>query len=160
MKKVILFLAVSNVQTHQWCFLDVVLRCFVSGCAFFYPVKCYTLQPIDRFVAGTLVLPLLSVLATAASPVARQLACDVLRQLEEVITSDSKKVRKFYCVCLSHRVRTDPGKPGKYWNLIIIIPGLEYTGISSKVLKNTGIWACFWCDFSTMFIFVMPLSYR
>ena len=29
------------------------------------------------------------------------------------------------------RVRTDPGKPGKYWNLIIRIPGLEYTGISS-----------------------------
>ena len=38
-----------------------------------------------------------------------------------------------------YRVRTDPGKPGKYWNLIIIIPGLEYTGISSKVLENTGI---------------------
>ena len=37
------------------------------------------------------------------------------------------------------RVRTDPGKPGKYWNLIIRIPGLEYTGISSKVLENTGI---------------------
>ena len=38
-----------------------------------------------------------------------------------------------------NRVRTDPGKPGKYWNLIIRIPGLEYTGISSKVLENTGI---------------------
>ena len=38
-----------------------------------------------------------------------------------------------------NRVRTDPGKPGKYWNLIITIPGLEYTGISSKVLENTGI---------------------
>ena len=38
-----------------------------------------------------------------------------------------------------NRVRTDPGKPGKYWNLIIKIPGLEYTGISSKVLENTGI---------------------
>ena len=38
-----------------------------------------------------------------------------------------------------NRVRTDPGKPGIYWNLIIGIPGLEYTGISSKVLENTGI---------------------
>ena len=37
------------------------------------------------------------------------------------------------------RVRTHPGKPGIYWNLIIGIPGLEYTGISSKVLENTGI---------------------
>ena len=37
------------------------------------------------------------------------------------------------------RVRTDPGKPGKYWNLIIRIPDLEYTGISAKVLENTGI---------------------
>ena len=38
-----------------------------------------------------------------------------------------------------YRVRTYPGKPGIYWNLIIGIPGLEYTGISSKVLENTGI---------------------
>ena len=38
-----------------------------------------------------------------------------------------------------NRVRTHPGKPGIYWNLIIGIPGLEYTGISSKVLENTGI---------------------
>ena len=38
-----------------------------------------------------------------------------------------------------HRVRTHPGKPGIYWNLTIRIPGLEYTGISSKVLENTGI---------------------
>ena len=37
------------------------------------------------------------------------------------------------------RVRTHPGKPGIYWNLIIRIPGLEYTGILSKVLENTGI---------------------
>ena len=29
----------------------------------------------------------------------------------------------------SIRVRTHPGKPGIYWNLIIRIPGLEYTGI-------------------------------
>ena len=39
--------------------------------------------------------------------------------------------------------------PGKYLNLIIRIPGLEYTGISSsKLLKNTGIRANFfgsWC---------------
>ena len=27
------------------------------------------------------------------------------------------------------RVRTHPGNPGIYWNLIIRIPGLEYTGI-------------------------------
>ena len=39
----------------------------------------------------------------------------------------------------NNRVRTHPGKPGIYWNLIIGIPGLEYTGISSKVLENTGI---------------------
>ena len=37
------------------------------------------------------------------------------------------------------RVRTHPGKPGIYWNLITRIPGLEYTGILSKVLENTGI---------------------
>ena len=37
------------------------------------------------------------------------------------------------------RVRTHPGKPGIYWSLIIRIPGLEYTGILSKVLENTGI---------------------
>ena len=34
------------------------------------------------------------------------------------------------------RVRTCPGK---YWNFIIRIPGLEYSVISSKVLENTGI---------------------
>ena len=53
-----------------------------------------------------------------------------------------------------HRVRTHPGKPGKYWNLIIRIPGLEYTGILSEVLENTGILAyfgavflpCLFCD--------------
>ena len=44
---------------------------------------------------------------------------------------------------LYYRVRTHPGKPGKYWNLIIRIPGLEYTGILSKVLENTGIRAYF-----------------
>ena len=38
-----------------------------------------------------------------------------------------------------YRVRTHPGEPGIYWNLIIRIPGLEYTGILSKVLENTGI---------------------
>ena len=55
---------------------------------------------MDRFVAGTLVLPLLSVLATASSPVARQLASEVLRQLEKVIASDDKEVRNFCCNCL------------------------------------------------------------
>ena len=34
------------------------------------------------------------------------------------------------------RVRTHPGTPRKYCLLIIIIPGLEYTGISSKVTEN------------------------
>ena len=56
------------------------------------------------------------------------------------------------------RVRTDPGKPGIYWNLIIRIPGLEYTGISSRVLENTGIGVFVLCDFSTLFIFVMLLN--
>ena len=51
-----------------------------------------------------------------------------------------------------------PGKPGKYLNLIIRTEGLECTGISSKVLENTGIRAYFWCDFATMFIFVIPLK--
>ena len=45
------------------------------------------------------------------------------------------------CLCLVSvtlvsdisRVRTHPGKRGIYWNLIIRIPGLEYTGILSKV---------------------------
>ena len=63
----------------------------------------------------------------------------------------------YICVWL-HRVRTHPGKPGIYWNLIIGIPGLEYTGISSKVLENTGILAYVLCDFSTMFTFVMLLN--
>ena len=35
-------------------------------------------------------------------------------------------------------VCTHPGKPGKYWNFIIIIPGLEYIGILSKDMENTG----------------------
>ena len=87
-------------QEHQWCFLDV-LWCSVSGCAFFPPVKCYTLQSMDRFVAGALVLPLLSILATATSCVARQLACDVLKQLEEVIASDNMEVRYFCFSCLT-----------------------------------------------------------
>ena len=41
------------------------------------------------------------------------------------------------------RVHTHPGKPWKYWNLIITIPGLEYTGILSNILENTGIWPYF-----------------
>ena len=28
-------------------------------------------------------------------------------------------------------------KPGKYWNFIIRIPGLEYAGISTKVLEHS-----------------------
>ena len=36
----------------------------------------------------------------------------------------------------SNRVRTNPEKPGKNCYLIIRIAGLEYTGISSKVLEN------------------------
>ena len=46
-----------------------------------------------------------------------------------------------------------------YWNLIISIPGMEYTGISSKVMENTGIRNYFSRGFSIMFIFAMPLNY-
>ena len=34
------------------------------------------------------------------------------------------------------RPLTHPGKPGQYCNLIIRIPGLACTGISSKFLEN------------------------
>ena len=37
------------------------------------------------------------------------------------------------------RVRTGPGKPGKSWNLIIWIPGLESHGILDQVLESHGI---------------------
>ena len=37
------------------------------------------------------------------------------------------------------RVRTGPGKPGKSWNLIIRIPGLESHGILAQVLETYGI---------------------
>ena len=37
------------------------------------------------------------------------------------------------------RVRTGPGKPGKSWNLIIWIPGLESHGILAQVLESHGI---------------------
>ena len=52
--------------------------------------------------------------------------------------SHEKQGNNVSCI-LPYRVRTHPGKPGKYWNLIIRIPGLECTGILSKVLENTGI---------------------
>ena len=49
-------------------------------------------------------------------------------------------VSLFDCKMCHYRVRTHPGKPGKFWNLINRIPVLEYTVlISSKVLENTGI---------------------
>ena len=38
-----------------------------------------------------------------------------------------------------YRVRTGPGKPGKSWNLIIWIPGLESRGILAQVLESHGI---------------------
>ena len=38
-----------------------------------------------------------------------------------------------------YRVRTGPGKPGKSWNLIIWIPGLESHGILDQVLESHGI---------------------
>ena len=38
-----------------------------------------------------------------------------------------------------YRVRTGPGKPGKSWNLIIWIPGLESHGILAQVLESHGI---------------------
>ena len=53
---------------------------------------------------------------------------------EDILLVEQRSVTKNL-----HRVRTHPGKPGIYWNLIIRIPGLEYTGILSKVLENTGI---------------------
>ena len=37
------------------------------------------------------------------------------------------------------RVRTGPGKPGKSWNLIIWIPGLESHGILVQVMESHGI---------------------
>ena len=37
------------------------------------------------------------------------------------------------------RVRTGPGKPGKSWNLIICIPGLESHGIFVRVMESHGI---------------------
>ena len=42
----------------------------------------------------------------------------------------------YLLTCLINMVRSNPGKPGKYCNLIIKPPGLEYTGILSKVLEN------------------------
>ena len=60
---------------------------------------------------------------------------------------------------LSPRVRTHPGKSGKYWNLLIRISGLECTWIPSKVLESTGIWAYFWCGYSAMFYLWCSLNY-
>ena len=44
--------------------------------------------------------------------------------------------------CSTSRVRTGPGKPGKSWNLIIWIPGLESHGILAQVLESHGISCC------------------
>ena len=46
--------------------------------------------------------------------------------------------------------------PEKFWNLMIRISGLEYPATLSEALENTGLWAYFWCDFTTVFMFVMP----
>ena len=45
------------------------------------------------------------------------------------------------CVAPVRCLHRDRPHPGKYWNLIIRILSLEYTGILSKVLENTGLWA-------------------
>ena len=58
-----------------------------------------------------------------------------------------------YAICF-YRGRTHPGK---YWNIIIWIPGLVYTGISSKVLENTGIWAYFCAVFRPRLYLWCPL---
>ena len=41
------------------------------------------------------------------------------------------------------RVRTGPGKHGKSWNLIILIPGLESHGIFVQVMEfDVGKYVC------------------
>ena len=44
-------------------------------------------------------------------------------------------LRRYIQTC-TNRVRTYPCKLGKYCNLIIRIPGLDYIGISSKIMEN------------------------
>ena len=42
-----------------------------------------------------------------------------------------------------NRVRSGPGKPGKSWNLIILIPGLESLGILVQVVEiDVGKFVC------------------
>ena len=57
------------------------------------------------------------------------------------------------------RVRTGPGKPGKSWNLIIWIPGLESHGILAQVLESHGIscWQIYMQQSCLLFWIVWPL---
>ena len=48
-------------------------------------------------------------------------------------------LRRLHASVSCNRVRTGPGKPGKSWNLIIWIPGLESHGILAQVLESHGI---------------------
>ena len=68
-------------------------------------------------------------------------------------------IRRHKCIDCSHgfnRVRTHPGTPGKYLNLIIRIPGLENT-LYWNFVKGPGkfgIRANFCCGF-----YMMPYNY-
>ena len=48
--------------------------------------------------------------------------------------------KKFTRKQRSYRVGTGPWKPGKSWNLKILIPGLQSPGIFVEVLESPGIW--------------------
>ena len=60
------------------------------------------------------------------------------RVLGKNVSNRSNCVLVPFCNVM-HRVRTGPGKPGKSWNFIIWIPGLESHGILAQVLESHGI---------------------
>ena len=43
-----------------------------------------------------------------------------------------------FCPCFMIRIRTDPGKPGKSWNFVVVFPGLESPGKRLLVLESSG----------------------
>ena len=73
----------------------------------------------------------------------------------EGFTAERKTVRDLHLFMRTNHcgVHTHPVKPGAHLNLTLRIPDDEYSGISSKVLENTGISAYFWCNFFYLFIF-------
>ena len=63
---------------------------------------------------------------------------DKISQVNKAEWDKISQVSHHFATAFFPRVRTHPGKPGKYCYFTLKIPGHKYTGFSPKILKITG----------------------